>query len=106
MASGDVRIFSNLRQLERNSTNASGTLKRRRCLAVGSFECGAEMAMAGKTEIERQGGQIDMGAEQVKRPGQPQLQLVAIEREALDLLEYLSEIDGRDADLSGDRRQG
>lgn len=61
--------------------------------------------MAGKTEIERQSGQVDIVAEQIKCSGQPKLQLVAIERKALDLLEHLGEIHWRDADISGNRRQ-
>ena len=34
---------------------------------------------------------------QVKRPGEPQLELIAVKRQTLDLSEHLSEIDRRDA---------
>src|SRR5262249_20380298 len=88
-----------------SSANASGTLERRWCLTVGSFERGAEVTMAGKTEFKRQAGQAGIVAKQVKCSGQPQLQLVAIERKPFYLLEHLGEIDRRHADVGGDRRQ-
>ena len=35
---------------------------------------------------------------QVKRPGEPQLELIMVKRQTLDLPEHLSEIDRRNAD--------
>src|SRR5215471_7506949 len=58
--------------------------------------------MAGKTEIERQGGEVIAPRQQVQSARQPQPEVVAVQRYAFDLLEHLGEVDGRTAYLSGD----
>ena len=88
-------------------SDASGALKSSRCLAVvGLFEGRAEVAVAGKSEVECEAGQIGLVAEQVERSGEAELEVAAIERQTFDLLEYLREIDRRDADVDGDFGQG
>src|SRR5579885_1877663 len=87
------------------SANPVGILKRTRRLAVSSLERCAEVAVAGKTEVERQAAQVVVVAELIKRAGQPESQLVAIERDALNLLEHLGEIHRRDAHVRSDLRQ-
>src|SRR5262249_49621692 len=65
-------------------------------------ERGREMAMAGKTEIERQGREVVAPRQQVQSARQPQPKVVAVQRYAFDLLEHLSEVDRGAAHLSGD----
>jgi hypothetical protein len=57
------------------------------------------MAVAGEAEVEGQRGQVLRIAQQIERKGEPQLQLVAVERQAFDLLEDLGQVARRDADL-------
>jgi hypothetical protein len=59
------------------SAQMDRTLEFRRRAAVGLPEGGAEMAVAGKAQIQTQGGEVVILAEQVQRAGQPQAQLVA-----------------------------
>src|SRR5205807_2042153 len=63
--------------------------------AVDALECGAEMAVAGEAKIEAECAQVLVCSEQVQCARQPEMQLVAIERETLHLLECLRQIDGR-----------
>ena len=70
-----------------------GPLEFRGRAAVDAAECGAEMAVAGEAEIQAQRGQILILREEIQRAGQPQPQLVAIERHTLHLLKDLRQID-------------
>src|SRR3984957_18043652 len=87
------------------SADPGGALKLLRRLEVGSFERAAEVAIAGKAEVERQTRKITMMAEQVERSSQPQLQLVTVKRQAFDLLENLRQIDRGNPHIAGDVRQ-
>ena len=59
------------------------------------------MAVAGEAKVEAECAQVLVCSEQVQCARQPEMQLVAIERETLHLLECLRQIDGRAADLGG-----
>src|SRR5207302_10876974 len=59
------------------------------------------MAVAGEAKVEAECAQVLVCSEQVQGARQPEMQLVAIKRETLHLLECLREIDGRAADLGG-----
>src|SRR5882757_234350 len=74
--------------------------------AVSLAECGAEVAVTGEAEVKAQGCQIVVPCQKIQRTRQPQPQLVAIQRYAFDLLEDLSEIDGRAAYFSSNPGQG
>lgn len=67
---------------------------------------GAEMTVTGKAEIEAQGSKIVVLREKIERTSKAQTQLVAIQRQALDLLEDLREINRRAADFGGDFSEG
>jgi hypothetical protein len=70
-------------------------------MPVGMAESGAEMTVAGETEIQAQGRQVIVLTNQIERPGEPQPQLVTIQRHAFDPLEDLRKIDRRSANLCG-----
>jgi hypothetical protein len=62
--------------------------------------------VAGEAEVEAERGEIVGLRQQVQRPRQAQVQLVAIERHAFDGLEDLGEVDRRAPHLGGDLGQG
>ena len=68
-------------------------------------ERGAEMAVAGEAQVEARAVRSSYSAEQVERARQAQAQVVAIQRQALHLLEHLREIHRRAADFGGDLGQ-
>src|SRR6185437_1338360 len=80
-----------------NSADTRRALKRRRRLPVRLPEGGAEVAVAGEAELERQASQVNAVAEQGERPAEPQPQLVAVQRHAFQLLEHLGQVDRRAA---------
>ena len=64
------------------------------------------MTMAVETEVETQRREVVILREELQRPRESQPQLVAIERDPFDLLEYLREVNRRMADLGRNLRQG
>src|SRR5689334_617303 len=96
--SAAFRIFS-------RSAIQGKTAELGRGAAVGSLEGGGEMAVAGEPQLEAEGGEIVVLGHQVERAGEPQIELIAVEGHALDLLEDLREIDGGAADLGCDFRE-
>jgi hypothetical protein len=64
-------------------------------MTVKSAERGAEVAVAGKPEIQTETCQVIIFAEEIERPGQAQAQLIAIKRKSFHLLENLCEINRR-----------
>lgn len=81
------------------SADSSGSMDRSpessRRVPVCLAESGAEMTMAGKTQIHAQVGEIVISIEKVESPCQSQAQLIAIQRHTFHLLEYLSQVYGR-----------
>src|SRR6185295_14599790 len=77
----------------------------RRRAAIGAFEGRGEVAVTGEAEILRESREILPFRDQVERACQPQVQVIAIQRHALHLLEGLREIHGRTADLRRDPGQ-
>jgi hypothetical protein len=63
------------------------------------------MAVTGKAQVETQAGEVVILTQQIQRPRQPQAQLIAVQWHTLHLLEQLSEIYRRDADLDCDLGQ-
>src|SRR6266404_7338345 len=70
--------------------------------SVSLLERGAEVTVAGKTQVERELAQVVVLAKQVECARETQAQLIAIQRQAFHLLEHLGEINRRDADVGGD----
>ena len=60
--------------------------------AVDLAERRREVAVAGEAEVESERGEVVVLREQVQRPRETQPEMIAIERQALDLLEHLREI--------------
>ena len=52
------------------------------------------MGMARESELERQCREILVMRKLLEGPRQPQAQMIAVQRQAFDLLEELGEIDG------------
>ena len=73
--------------------------------AVRLTEGGAEMAVAGEAEIEAQSGEVVVAGEEIESTRKAQTQLIAVQRQAFDLLENLREINGRAANFRGDFRE-
>jgi hypothetical protein len=57
-------------------------------------ECSAEVAVTGKSEIERQSRKVVLSAQQLARARQAQLQLVPIEGNSHDLAKYFRQVCG------------
>ena len=53
-AGASIRIFSEVGLIFATLAGPSGTLETRRRLAIGLFERGAEVAITGEAEVERQ----------------------------------------------------
>src|ERR1700722_5395219 len=72
---------------------------------VGFLEGAGEVAVAREAEIEGDARQVGIVPEKVERARKTQLKLVAIERQAFDLLEHLGQVDCGDADGGRDLRE-
>ena len=70
-------------------------------MTVKSAECGAEVAVAGKPEVQAERCQVIIFAEKIERSGQAHAQLIAIKRKSFHLLENLCEINRRPVHFRG-----
>lgn len=87
------------------SARADQALKLPGRAAVGLSERRRKMTVARETEVQAERREVIVSRQEVESAGEPQAQLVSVQRHTFNLLEYLGEVHGGDADFGRDLGQ-